>query len=111
MVEEEKLKEIAEDYGVGIETVKEYCDVLLSYPFVVTEDDSYFYHCLESLISEKTTQDFMAQDAKTAGARTTVLENVERCVYRVYGDVAIPFLSDKFKEENGIEEEEEKMGL
>ena len=43
MIEEEKVKELCESYGLGEETIREFCDALLSYPFVRDGDDEYLY--------------------------------------------------------------------
>ena len=112
MIEEEKVKELCESYGLGEETIREFCDALLSYPFVRDGDDEYLYECLEILASERSSQSFMEEHTPETNLRSGYLENVERCVYRIYGEEAIPYLSKAFKEVNNIEtEEDEEMSL
>ena len=114
MVDEEFIKELSDEYGVGIPAIKKYCETLLSYPIVRSEDDSFFNECLEILVSERSSQAFMRSDQFKTSGKSGYLENVERCLYRIYGDDAIPYLSDSFKATYGLEDEyenEDKMSL
>lgn len=96
MFDEEKIKEFADTYGASISSVQKYCETLLSYPFIISGDDEYFFECLEKIIIESSKRDVSkAQD---------YFELVEECVYKIYGDDSVPYLSDSFKEKNDIEE-------
>ena len=99
MFDEEKLKEIANDYGTGLQVIKQYYETLMSYPFVIGGEEDYLYECIVALITERSKTD----ETSEHGA---YLDSVERSVYRIYGDDAIPYLSKAFKEKNGIEDEE-----
>ncbi len=102
MIEEETLKDLATEYGIGIETIKEFCDTLLTYPCVLNGDDEYLYECLEILVSERSNLSL----SDNASSKNNLLKSVEKCVYRIYGEDSIPYLSDSFKEENGLDLEE-----
>ena len=58
MVDEEVIKELSETYGVGISTIKKYCETLLTYPIVRSEDDSFLHECLEILVNDMSNQNF-----------------------------------------------------
>ncbi len=94
MFDEEKFKELAETYGIGLSSVQKYSETLLSYPFVISGEDEYFYECLEKIIIERSKD----QD-------TDYFSTVEKCVYKIYQDDSIPYLSDEFKRNNGLENE------
>lgn len=96
MIDEEQLNELSNEYGVPVQTIQKYYETLLSYPFVLSEDDSYLYNCLEVLVSGK---------SMDSGSDSNYLETIEKAIYRIYSDTAIPYLSDKFKEKNEIEDE------
>ena len=100
MIEEEKIKELVENYSIGTETVMNFCDILFSYPIVRNEDESLFYECLEAAISAKSSGAFL-QDSNRKIDDNYI---AEKCLYRIYSEDAIPYLSNRFKEENGIED-------
>jgi hypothetical protein len=99
MLDEEQVNELVENYGVGKETVLSFCDILFSYPIVRNEDESLFYECLEAAISAKTSGAFLGDSNKKIDDNYIA----EKCLYRIYSEDAIPYLSNRFKEENGIE--------
>ncbi len=99
MVDEEVINELSQTYGIGASTIKKYCETLLTYPIVRSEDDSFLHECLEILVSDRANQSF-SDDSKN-----DYLYTVEKCLYRIYGDDCIPYLSDNFKSKNGIEDD------
>ena len=89
MLDEERLKELSSEYDTSIERIKSYCEELFSYPFVRNGDDEYIYECLEAILSYREDEEEKEK-----------LSVVERCVYRIYGDETIPYLSNKFKKKH-----------
>ena len=95
MFDQEKIKEYADEYAVGQQTIQKYCETLLSYPFIIGGEDEYFFECLETILIERPKEQDNVDYFKT----------IEKCIYRIYGDDSIPYLSDEFKQNNGLEDE------
>ena len=49
--------------------------------------------------------DFPSPQNFSDESKNDYLYNVEKCLYRIYGDDCIPYLSDNFKSKNGIEDD------
>lgn len=104
IIDPDRINEICETYETSMEFVKKCLNTLMTYPCVKESDEEYLYECLEILVSERSTQVFMRSNTPDTILRDNFFGSVEKCVYRIYGDDAIPYLSDKFLTNNDINE-------
>lgn len=93
-----RIDSLSNEYGFETNKIREYYSMLEMYPFIEqSEDDNKALDCLEMVV-----QDRLANTINSELNRS-IRDSVEEAVYRVYDDMAIGFLSEKFIKTREIE--------
>lgn len=97
-LEREELEFLASEYESKIETVMKYYEILKEVPCVINHERELFLECLETLIQERKSEKMLGETKSQTSEKYQTLEfSVSDSLFRVYGDDAVPYLSEEYR--------------
>lgn len=102
----EVLKELSEEYGISLNAIKSYCNRLMGYDFVKDNDESLFYECLERIVQDACTNEFIKEKSDSEDDQKKIEYSISDALYNVYGDDVLSYLDEDY-----INENQQKYGL
>ena len=96
MNRKERLQLMAEEYGIDLNEVTKYYALIKDIPCVANNDEELLYDCLELLIQDRGSIEFIAGNKK-ANEYKSMKYSVSDALDRVYDELAYPYLCDEYK--------------
>jgi hypothetical protein len=99
MDRQEIYASLAEEYGFDISVVNHCVETLSFYDFARDGEEEQFLTCLEMVLQSLCTMEFMTEH-KHKYAETNIKHIFFDALYRVYGELAIPYMDQEYLELN-----------
>ncbi len=100
------FNELAENYNVSLEFIKDIYDLLKEKPFISEEDDRIFT-CLEMIVQDESEKNNYLETKKESrdtrlsmGVPKTLQYSINDALYQVYGEDIASYLDDEYIEIN-----------
>lgn len=95
----QKINELAEEYGFQKRRVNGYFEIINKYPFVKNGDEDAMFECLEMIV-----QDRLAHTTNIdENLKRSVKDSINEALYRVYDEKSLNYLNDEFLKMHEIE--------
>ena len=99
-IEKEVLEELAQNYNTTINHVSRFYNMTKDIPVVLGKSEDEYLEFLELLIQDRTSEVLVNEIRKGGYDPKTLDYSISDALYRVYGDDALDYLSDEYKEVN-----------
>ena len=106
-IDREKILQLDSEYEIGFSTIMKYYTTLISIPCVQKEGEDKCFECLETLIQDRISSDFMQKEYEKngySGEYKSFDYSLSDALYRIYEEEAIPYLSTEYIEEHDLHE-------
>ena len=110
VLDEILLRELAFEYDVPFNVVIEFYGKVKDVPCVFTQDEDSLRNCLALILQDILSNTFIKNSKNGSGKGRPKPKSEEEilcgALYEIYGDEAVPYLTDDFKKNSwGIEED------